>query len=43
MTERNGPGMTLAEKVLARASGLERVVPGQIVEGTVDLAMMHAQ
>ncbi len=41
----SGPngGMTLAEKILARASGLERVVPGQIVEGQVDLAMMHEQ
>jgi len=36
-------GMTLAEKILSRASGLERVVPGQIVEGRVDLAMMHEQ
>jgi 3-isopropylmalate/(R)-2-methylmalate dehydratase large subunit len=36
-------GLTLAEKVLARASGAERVVPGQIVEGNVDLAMMHEQ
>ena len=36
-------GMTLAEKVLARASGSERVVPGQIVDGNVDLAMMHEQ
>ena len=43
MTDGNGHGMTLAEKVLARASGLERVVPGQIVEGSVDLAMMHEQ
>ena len=38
-----GHGGTLAEKILARASGLERVVPGQIVEGSVDLAMMHEQ
>lgn len=36
-------GQTLAQKILARAAGLERVVPGQIVEGTVDLAMMHEQ
>ncbi len=36
-------GATLAEKVLARAAGLDRVVPGQIVEGQVDLAMMHEQ
>ncbi len=43
MTQRNGHGMTLAEKVLARVSGEEHVVPGQIVEGAVDLAMMHEQ
>ncbi len=43
MTTGTGPGMTLAEQVLARASGLERVVPGQIIEGHVDLAMMHEQ
>lgn len=36
-------GQTLAEKVLARAAELDRVVPGQIVEGRVDLAMMHEQ
>jgi 3-isopropylmalate/(R)-2-methylmalate dehydratase large subunit len=36
-------GMTLAEKVLARVSGLDHVVPGQIIEGRVDLAMMHEQ
>ncbi len=39
----NGHGSTLAEKVLARAAGVERVHPGQIVEGAVDLAMMHEQ
>ena len=39
----NGHGLTLAEKVLARAADVERVVPGQIVEGRVDLAMMHEQ
>jgi 3-isopropylmalate/(R)-2-methylmalate dehydratase large subunit len=39
----NGHGATLAEKILARASGLETVVPGQIIEGNVDLAMMHEQ
>jgi len=43
MSTSNGHGATLAEKVLARASGLDRVVPGQIVEGAVDLAMMHEQ
>lgn len=34
-------GMTLAEKILARASGCERVVPDQIVTARVDLAMSH--
>jgi 3-isopropylmalate/(R)-2-methylmalate dehydratase large subunit len=43
MTGDNGHGMTLAEKILARAGDVERVVPGQIVEGKVDLAMMHEQ
>ncbi|HTP53647.1 MAG TPA: 3-isopropylmalate dehydratase large subunit [Thermoplasmata archaeon] len=43
MTSGNGHGMTLAEKILARASDTPRVVPSQIVEGKVDLAMMHEQ
>ncbi len=43
MKNGNGHGMTLAEKVLSRASGLDHVVAGQIVEGQVDLAMMHEQ
>jgi homoaconitate hydratase family protein len=34
-------GMTLAEKILARASGRERVSPDQIVVARVDLAMSH--
>src|SRR5690349_18999631 len=34
-------GMTLAEKILARASGHEQVVPDQIVVARVDLAMSH--
>jgi homoaconitate hydratase family protein len=38
-----GRGMTLSEKVLARAAGAERVGPGEIIEGKVDLAMMHEQ
>jgi homoaconitate hydratase family protein len=33
--------MTLAEKILARASGCERVVPEQIVIAGVDLALSH--
>ena len=43
MTGANGHGMTIAEKVLARAAHEDRVVPGQIVDGAVDLAMMHEQ
>jgi homoaconitate hydratase family protein len=34
-------GMTLAEKMLARASGRERVWPDQVVVARVDLAMSH--
>lgn len=34
-------GMTIAEKILARASGLEQVRPGDIIEPAVDLAMSH--
>ncbi len=33
--------MTLAEKILARASGRERVSPDQVVVARVDLAMSH--
>jgi 3-isopropylmalate/(R)-2-methylmalate dehydratase large subunit len=33
--------MTLAEKILARAAGLERAVPDQVVVAGVDLAMSH--
>ncbi len=33
--------MTLAEKILARASGLASVKPGDVVEPRVDLAMSH--
>ncbi len=32
---------TLSEKILSRASGRERVSPGEIVTCSVDLAMMH--
>ncbi len=34
-------GMTLAEKILARASGRAQVVPDEIVVASVDLAMSH--
>lgn len=34
-------GMTVVEKILARAAGLPRVAPGDVVEPAVDLAMSH--
>lgn len=34
-------GMTMAEKIFARASGRPDVVPGQFVTGRVDLALLH--
>ena len=34
-------GMTLAEKILAKKSGLPTVVPGQIVDAYPDLVMSH--
>lgn len=34
-------GMTLAEKILARASGKDEVKPGEFVTAKVDLAMCH--
>ncbi len=34
-------GMTMAEKILARASGREKVKPGENVTARVDLAMVH--
>jgi 3-isopropylmalate/(R)-2-methylmalate dehydratase large subunit len=34
-------GMTVAEKILARASGRAEVRPGEVVEPRVDLAMSH--
>jgi 3-isopropylmalate/(R)-2-methylmalate dehydratase large subunit len=37
----NFMGMTLAEKILARASGKEKVVPDEIVVAKVDVAMSH--
>lgn len=33
--------MTITEKILARATGLERVEPGQIIEAPVDHVLMH--
>ncbi|RLE51485.1 MAG: 3-isopropylmalate dehydratase large subunit [Candidatus Methanomethylicota archaeon] len=34
-------GMTISEKILARASGKERVEPGEYVNAKIDLAMFH--
>ena len=34
-------GMTLAEKLVARAAGKDAVRPGEIVTCRVDLAMIH--
>ena len=34
-------GMTVAEKILARASGMPAVRAGDVVEPRVDLAMSH--
>lgn len=34
-------GMTLVEKILARATGRPSVAPGEVVEPAVDLAMSH--
>lgn len=34
-------GMTMAEKILARASGREKVSPGEYVTASVDCAMVH--
>lgn len=34
-------GMTISEKILARAAGRERVEPGEYIVGKIDLAMMH--
>ncbi len=33
--------MTLAEKIIARAAGRDRVTPGEVVTCAVDLAMIH--
>ncbi len=33
--------MTLAEKMIARAAGREKVRPGEVVTAKVDLAMIH--
>ena len=33
--------MNITEKILARASGKDKVKPGEIIEAAVDLAMIH--
>jgi homoaconitase/3-isopropylmalate dehydratase large subunit len=35
------PGQTIAEKALARASGLDRVAPGQIVDARLDRIVVN--
>src|SRR3989440_11926705 len=35
------PGLTISEKILARASHTDVVRPGQIIDGEVDLLYMH--
>src|SRR4030042_2567364 len=34
-------GMTITEKILARAAGVETVVPGQLVDANIDVVMCH--
>ncbi|MBM4023832.1 MAG: 3-isopropylmalate dehydratase large subunit [Planctomycetes bacterium] len=34
-------GMTITEKILARAAGVDRVAPGQLVEAEIDVVMCH--
>jgi len=34
-------GMTITEKILARASGKEKVVPGQLIDAQIDVVMCH--
>ncbi|HXY68257.1 MAG TPA: 3-isopropylmalate dehydratase large subunit [Gemmatimonadales bacterium] len=41
MTEGRGMGMTVVQKILARASGRSAVAVGEVVEPAVDLAMSH--
>ena len=32
-------GMTMTQKILARSAGLDRVEPGQLIEGKLDLVL----
>jgi 3-isopropylmalate/(R)-2-methylmalate dehydratase large subunit len=34
-------GVTITEKILARAAGVEKVVPGQLVDAQIDVVMCH--
>ncbi len=34
-------GMTITEKILARAAGVDTVVPGQLVDANIDVVMCH--
>jgi 3-isopropylmalate/(R)-2-methylmalate dehydratase large subunit len=34
-------GMTITEKILARAAGVAKVVPGQLVDAKIDVVMCH--
>ena len=34
-------GMTITEKILARAAGQKAVVPGQLVDAKIDVVMCH--
>ena len=34
-------GMTITEKILARAAGVDAVVPGQLVDAKIDVVMCH--
>jgi len=34
-------GMTITEKILARAAGADAVVPGQLVDASIDVVMCH--
>lgn len=33
--------MTITEKILARAAGVTKVVPGQLVDASIDVVMCH--
>ena len=42
MTERyKKMDMTITEKILAKAAGEEKVVPGQLIDAQIDVVMCH--